>query len=292
MRTQHFNRKFSILAIAGLMAVLTSSCNVFDPLDSPSGAEQIKSAARACFDQGDFACASKYYSQVSATDESAAAELAFFKLDQAGVKMSSFLMAFGTGGKSVGGSITKLANTLAPIANETTRVAILDAYLNVNDIQTNELRGLIRFIAGSALVAEILAEDAGTDETLTSADLVKTASGCKTAAACAPSLPPFLQATPCDKPTGKKLVVGPTIADLDKMTVDTFKGTPTLNMIAATLSKIMTALNSELNSGGLLGTNSSDFASGILDQALSDDTTSTQDSPCFRFALISNGVGG
>ncbi|MGK5089277.1 hypothetical protein WDW86_17135 [Bdellovibrionota bacterium FG-2] len=280
------------MIIVGMAAL--PSCNVFDPLDSPSGTAQITSAARACFDKGDYECSSTLYKQIATTDEIAAAELAFQQLDQAGVTMGVFLSAFGLGGGSVGGSITKLANALAPTAGVLTRQAIFGAYLNVNNIRTKELRGLIRFITAAALISELLAEDAGVDEKLTTADLVTNFATCNaTATSCAGSL--YGIATACDKPAGKKLVAGPAISDLDSLTTEDLAGTPTLRMIAATLTKLTTALDDELSSGGLLGKNSSGFASDILDnldQTIPADPTGTLDAPCFRYALVNNGIGG
>jgi hypothetical protein len=73
----------SLGAIAWSAAALAalSGCNVFSVLDSPSGDAQLISAARACFDQGDFACARDNYSKLS--DSSAdirASEEAFLAL--------------------------------------------------------------------------------------------------------------------------------------------------------------------------------------------------------------------
>ena len=66
-----------LFVIAGLAIplVLQGCVNIFDPLDSPSGEAQLLSAARACFDDGDFACAREFYGKLG-SNEDAIAELA------------------------------------------------------------------------------------------------------------------------------------------------------------------------------------------------------------------------
>ncbi|MBI3534419.1 MAG: hypothetical protein HY072_02890, partial [Deltaproteobacteria bacterium] len=66
---------------------LVSCPNVFDPIDNPSGDAQLLSAARACFDKGDLACAKDNYGKITGTTDAeyAAAETAFTILEENGV---------------------------------------------------------------------------------------------------------------------------------------------------------------------------------------------------------------
>ena len=51
-KLDHSNYRQSV--ILGFIALLNSGCNLFGGIDTPSGDAQLLSAARACFDQGDF----------------------------------------------------------------------------------------------------------------------------------------------------------------------------------------------------------------------------------------------
>src|SRR3954469_7732827 len=95
------SRKLTVLSL--LMAtpamVATGCMNVFDPFDNPTTDTQLISAARACFDRGDIACAKENYEKLSANNaDIAASETAFAMLDENGAGMASFIQAFGSGG--------------------------------------------------------------------------------------------------------------------------------------------------------------------------------------------------
>lgn len=152
-------KKFVSLGLLLAMAALTTSCNIYGFMDSPSGDAQLESAARACFNQGDMTCARKYYAQLSTSEQdTAVSETALTYLTENGITMEAFTGAFvnGKGAEGVG----KLANDLVNGAGRTRRLALLAAYNGVNKITSVPLRAFIRFAVAISLSAEILAESA------------------------------------------------------------------------------------------------------------------------------------
>src|SRR5262245_33958624 len=101
-------------AWVGLIFFLFSGCfNLFSFIDSPQGDAQLISAARACFDRGDYPCALQYYQQVSASQaDTARSEEALIILAQNGVGMSAFISAYGNSSSSGGQFITRLAGKI------------------------------------------------------------------------------------------------------------------------------------------------------------------------------------
>ncbi len=176
------NLRSGMIAVAVATSAVILGCNIFDPLDNPSGDAQILSAARACFDQGDLACARENYLKLStAYSEIQAAELAFVTFEENGATMSAFMETISQGGS--GTALTSLAERMAP-GSEAKRLALTTAVKNaVAGITTNtELRGLVRFLGGVAVAAEVLAEEVGTSGTLlksalASANVIQDGSG-------------------------------------------------------------------------------------------------------------------
>src|SRR4051794_31520633 len=108
---------------------MLSGCNFFSPLDKPSGDEQLLAAARACFDHGDYECASKYYGELSSSaSDQAVSETAFELLAQSGATSSVFIKAVLDGDGNGGKIVTKLANSLISSAGQTSRLNIVHAY--------------------------------------------------------------------------------------------------------------------------------------------------------------------
>ena len=261
-------------------------CNVFDPLDSPSGDAQLLSAARACFDRGDMGCAREMYGKLSANQsEVAASELAFVMLDEAGLGMGEFMTALGNGQAAPG--LTKLAGHLSSSAGTVKRQAIYSAYLQINQIPTNrELRGLVRFVAGIGLAAEILAEQSGGDSILQKTDLTPTPTTCtlpvNLAAACAAGTAPS-----CDKPS-KVIIGGPSqnytipTAGLSPSTAQ-----PTWGQFKGAIDAVLLALNSELSSSGKFSSGTAGFAQVFA----ASPTTGVQGEECFQGLLLNQGVG-
>lgn len=262
--------------------VLNASCNMFDPVDKPDGDEQILSEARACFDQGDIECAKEMYSQLSsAKADVAGTELAFALLEGAGVTMSTFMQAIpsGQGGKGV----TKMAELLYPGSAEK-RGKIFEAYRAAASIQSQELRGLIRFLAAFALVAEILGEQAGSGG-LTKAHIVRDPTVCINATKA--SATACLTDPACSAPETSTLAAGAPYdfvnGNLSAMDLST--GNPTLGMIIGAMNAVNHAFQNELGASGKFKTGTGDFATTLL---ANDPVIQA---PCLRYALISNEVG-
>src|SRR4051812_4388213 len=84
-----------ILSIAG--------CNLFSPLDKPSGDPQILSAARACLDRADYGCALDFYEKLSAeSNDIKLVEEAYAILDQNGAGFGAYAVSFGANPKDIG----------------------------------------------------------------------------------------------------------------------------------------------------------------------------------------------
>ncbi len=261
-------------------------CNVYAPFDKPSGDAQLLSAARACFDRGDMGCAREMYGKLSANQsEVAASELAFVMLDEAGLGMGEFMTALGNGQAAPG--LTKLAGHLSSTAGTAKRQAIYSAYLQINQIPTNrELRGLVRFVAGIGLAAEILAEQSGGDAILQKTDLANAPATCNTtlvlAAACAAGTSPS-----CDK-TSKVIIGGPA----QNYTTPTAGlapsgAQPTWGQFKGAIDAVLLALNTELSSSGKFSSGTAGFAQVFA----ASTTTGTLGEECFQGLLLNQGVG-
>ncbi len=273
-----------------ILMILTG-CNPYSLVDKPSGDLQILSTARACFDQGDYECASKYYQQVSPHySDQANSETALMILAQNGLTAGVFVSAIIDGSKNGGTLITKLADALTYTANSTTRLAFFHAFLKVNLISEIHNRGLIRFITATGLMAEILAEDAGSPGKFTQADLVANPTICLS------TTDPTQQLTACKAPLGKKLTLGSSIPDLQKATdADIIgpSGNPTLYMINAAITQIIDSID-ELQTTGSLGSSSLNFANNTLAITLNtnwNSFTTLQQDAVYRAGLLGLGIG-
>ncbi|MEK6706024.1 MAG: hypothetical protein AABZ06_09560, partial [Bdellovibrionota bacterium] len=208
------NHKQKKLLLVGsiLAAFQFNACNIFDPVDNPSGDIQNLSAARACFDQGDFECATEHYGKLSSSySEIASSELAFKILDENGATMGAFMSSFGKGLSGLGPALTKLTSSLYSAggpAGVAKRLAIFNAFKQIDNIPNNiELRGMVRFVTATVMAAELLAEDASGDGVFRERDLVADPSVCEeqTTTDC---LSTSEGRTACAKPSGKNLVTG------------------------------------------------------------------------------------
>ena len=149
-----------VLAAAGL-----TSCNLYGGIDHPSGDLQLISAARAAFNQGDYATALSYYQQVSNnSSDIELSESAYVTYDQAGATMQAYASAFGNGKNSstntITSGLTTMANSiLAQGAGQTARVAIYNAFMGYKNITDNTgLSATVEFLGAIAFASEILAE--------------------------------------------------------------------------------------------------------------------------------------
>ncbi len=278
--------------IAGIIALssLFTGCNPYSVVDKPSGDIQTLSAARACFDQGDFTCSLNYYAQLSsAQSDQQNAETAFLLLAQNGAPITSYVNAVVNGSSSGGKLITLLSNSLTQTPSLTNRLAYFHAYQKNTAIIDTKSQGLVRFVASLALIAELLGEDASTSGNLLASDIVKNPTECLTNMNSNPiTFASLIPNTGCEKPTGKLLTTGSPLTSLDAITSDTsMSGTPTLYMIDAAINSAEAGLN-QMDTSGSLGSTTLSFTQKVLQAGLSGGSG---DSPFFRGTLILLGVG-
>ncbi len=263
------------------LSFLLVSCNLFDPIDSPSGDDQILSRARACFDQGDFDCAKKYYAMLESSSygDTALSEEAFSLLDQSGAGMGNFIFAFAKpdGGKS----LTKLATRLIEGGHGTAddRARIYQAYrLNLRITSGSQVQGLVQFVSAVALASQLLAEDsialglAAVTQTVVASD----ATACL-AADCT------LSPASCQVPGG--MAKGSTAFDFGSAGQTTLTETRTLKMLNEAITEVKAGLD-KLNASGSFGS-LGDFASGLSGAAID----ATANGECFRKEMINQGIG-
>jgi hypothetical protein len=270
----------SCLGLAGL----TTSCNVFDPFDSPTSDVQLLSAARACFDQGKFDCALEHYGKLSGSHaDIAAAEMAFMQLDQAGAGMGALMKAVGNGGSGGAASLSRMAGSLAPSAGEVKRQQILAAYLKAKNIQDPSLRGLVRFTSAFALAAEILGEETRGSAVFTQLNLVRNVDGCKAAPVISCNL-----TTDCTT-IDPVIQVDATMTAIDRTTAAAadFDSAPTWRMVHFAVSEIVFALESELAASGKFSSGLGSFSGNLLSEGASAFTVDG----CYRQLLLNTGVG-
>jgi hypothetical protein len=194
-----------------------------------------------------------------------------------------------SGGNS-GTLVTKLAGILRtnsatnPLVTSPypTRTAIFGAYQKSLKMSTGRSKGLIKFITATALMAELLAEDAtGIDTTnkvgiLQKSDIVSNPTTCVDTAGI----------TGCLAPTGATLSDGTSAIDLTTATTADLATPPNLQMILAASSEIQSGISMMTSTGGLASA-SATFASGILNQTIGTPAGS----PIFRYTLLTLGIG-
>ncbi len=262
---------------------LFSGCiNIFDPVDTPSGDEQVLAAARACFDDGDLDCAADFYKQLSNSFvDRKNTEEAFLILERAGIGMSFFIQAFGDGGGGRG--LGKLANLLSGNAAVVSRrTTIFEAFKKHDAIQDRNLRNFLKFVTALTFAAHILAEEhrADTTDGFTGADFVLTPAACKTidVASCAG------EAT-CGRPVASTLddTAAPATSDTEMTSSDTISGQRTLLMLHKALLAVDQAIR-QIGVGGKFSTSLGSFTGQI---AL---LSGISNSNCYRWLLASNGV--
>lgn len=257
--------------------ILFSGCNVFDPLDNPSGDEDLLSAARACLDQGDYECARRYYEQLSAdSNDSMHSELAFTTLDENAIGLSGILSALGGGNISGGKLFTLLANHIGTTASTEKRSALYGAFKRTQYINGSQMRGLVRFITSITLLSHLLAEVRGNGglATFDKGDIVSNEESCKNSAL-----------ANCSTNCSALLPAGTVISNAFE--TSNFTGSVNLSMISALVSQISTALNSELLASGKFSSGSLSFASQLSNPLYAPSTSPA----CFSYLLITNGLG-
>jgi hypothetical protein len=264
-----------------LFALCLTGCNPMSVVDTPSGDAQVLSAARGCFDQGDYVCATKYYGKLSpVAGDTANAESAFELIAQYGATSGIFIKAVLAGGTNGGKLITKLADTLSLNAGQTARLAIFHAYQKAPTISDTKTQGLVRFITALTLTAEILGEAAQTPGKFQTTDLVVAPATCSAASAV------FYMVAACNAPTGTKLITGTAAVSLPTATDAQVSGAPTLFLLNAALSEITNGLT-QMQASGSLNSASGGFSAATTAIALLVGT----DSPTYRGTLLSQGLG-
>jgi hypothetical protein len=245
-------RVFGGIAILGLALFGLTSCNLWGGIDKPSGDAQLLSAARAAFDNGDFAKALNYYQQLSASDNDVKlAESAFVNLASAGANIANFAGAFGNGKNiSVGPALATFAGEMLPFVGTANRTIIFNAfqsYQNINDIN---LRPLVQFMGSMAMAAIVLAEDIpASDNAYHIADVC-----------------PSTGTPPCGAGVlGVSQAAGATInggGTMTGATVAEFQGTASLSMFNAAMRDVLTAVNN-IGVSGSFGTGTSTLATTL-----------------------------
>ncbi|MBL7716653.1 MAG: hypothetical protein JNL01_14405 [Bdellovibrionales bacterium] len=277
--------RFKALSLSVWLGLATASCNIFAPFDAPSGDEQYLSAARACFDVGDYDCARDYYAKLTGTSyqDIRISETAFTIFDEEGADIGAVMGGSITGG-DYGKTFTVIANRMMNKGSgptEARRLKIFNAFRTAKDISSTQLQGLVRFMGAAALAAELLGEDAlNLGQTAVSqSTLVDTPASCTSAGnACAGALD-----ASCLK-TGTILVVGATI-DLWATVAPTMSGAPTLDMVSNAMSQVQAGL-SQIGVSGSYGSQLSAFGS-----ALTAFTIPAEGADCFRLTLLEQKVG-
>jgi hypothetical protein len=274
---------FSTLSIAltGL-----SSCNAFDPLDNPGSDPQYLSAARACFDKGDFACARENYSKLSSSyQDTVTAEESFISLDEEGASMGAIMEFVGNlSDKGTGEALTIFANRLAPGAGVNRRVAIWKAYSAAANggIKNADLKNFVIFVSSLSLAAEILAE--GSEGTSQVPYTYIVSPSCKSASVAACAITPG-----CDAPAGATLLRNSSNIDATTQPTNTQASTRQLyDAIYISLDAMTT-----LGAGGRFSSALNDFSSitqGLGSNSTTIGTTAAVDR-CFRQTLVNLGVG-
>lgn len=276
------------LAIAAFALV---GCNAMDFADPPSGDTQTLAYARACFDQGNYTCAAKYYAKLSsASSDKGASETAFMQLSQNGADVAFFMKALQeVGAGSPGKLVTYLSNNLGKSNNatQTNRLAFLHAYQVSATINDSKTKGLVQLVTALILISEILAENASTKGALLKKDLVTNPAVC---AAASYNNATLLTLAACSAPDSK-LRAGSSITNLDTATDSQFSGNTTLFMLNAAVVSVNSGLQSLQSTGGL-GSSTSDFVTKILTAVATTLTNSAfPDAPLYRLILIQQGIG-
>ncbi|HCM39629.1 MAG: hypothetical protein A2X97_13900 [Bdellovibrionales bacterium GWA1_52_35] len=285
-------RIFPLILIPALLLTAfgtLSGCNLFDPLDSPSGDAQLLSAARAFFDQGDFAQAAEMYAKLSGDKaDDVNADSAFRILDENGASMGQFMIAFGTGQGSMGTGFTKLADALISSngpAGKAKRLAILTAFQKTDLIQDPATRGMVRFATAAAMVAEILAEGASPTG-LVPNDIANIA------AICIDATPPGCAGNAACQGNLTKFVTGTSLARLPASgTTSMSDDSPSFYVMNAALSEIDFAFTNEIKVGGRLGGGLLTFLGMLNDIFRLGLETDPANASCARQSLLAQGIG-
>jgi hypothetical protein len=179
-------KKLSLVMTLACTVVLLTSCNLWSFMDSPSGDAQILSAARGCFDRGDYACATEYYQKLSSNaNDAKISETIFVELAQAGFLSVADLVSSLGNGRGGGNSIVTIANLLAARGATTgaNRTTIQAHFTSAGNITNANLRGYTKFMISLAMLSQTLASVVGADGQLTLSDM-SNSTACRTDGTC------------------------------------------------------------------------------------------------------------
>jgi hypothetical protein len=276
-------RSVKILTLFTLFLASTG-CNLFGFIDQPSGDQQLLAAARGCLDEGNFDCARDYYNQISSLyEDTKQSELSFTDLAEEGLTIGAFVEAFSTTQNSgTGATITVLANDLVPASGEALRTKFYDAWARQSLIGDADLQALVRFMASTALLASIYAEEASVAASTASfsvADYANTGT-CVLGLTCAVSFADCAPAAGSDFNN----FVGAGLVDMATAPRSAFVGTIDATMTFAVSKEISDALD-QLSAGGIFG-DASNFG-----DAFSVEPTDANTRNVFMCEVRQQGIG-
>lgn len=261
-----------VLSGAGL-----TSCNLFEPFDSPSSEARLRSQGRACLDSGDYACAREAFTKLQSSNaDQAQMGLAIAQIQELGAGFDEFAQAFGT--SPSGGGLSTLANRMISTGKlspgKAARLKMYEAYQRVGSISNASLRELLRFLTATALAAEILAEGSGSDRLFTATDLAVGGLNCQ-----------FNTCTndSCDTGTGD-LTTSSEAGNIKTTAPNT--DSPSLDQLYYAIEEAVLGLT---NLGA--GTSTTQNLQAILSTGNGIPSSGFAGARCFRATLIENGVG-
>ena len=257
-------------------------CNLFSPLDRPTGDDQLLSAARICLDQADYECARNYYSKLSLPlVDIQQSELAYATFNENGL---GFGVLAATLGKSPNGeSLTSLSNYLAQSASLPKRLAFYSAYKRSQEMtQGTFLQRFTQFLSATILASELLAEATGADLTLEATDIAQGGKSCD-ATTC-------LQNTAvCRGPVGSGIQVNTGVSNQDLLLTEPTNPVPSLLQIYIALNKAVEGLRTISAKAGTIQIFDAFLGQNSVPSVTDTDTSTSNQ--CFRAALIQQGVG-
>lgn len=172
-------------ALAGLLALTAGACNVLEPLDAPSGKDQVIEQARYEADNGDCVTARDRLSQLDLRDDDVLSTLGFARLCVAGATLSvigntvvNYTSSSGTDYTVVG----SLARALLPY-DAGKQLEIGYALEHFSSISNATDRAAAVLVGHISYLAIIVAKAAGAQTTLVRDD-ISTAANCTSIAAC------------------------------------------------------------------------------------------------------------
>ena len=236
-----------VFAIA-MTTVLTGCMNLYGAVDKPSGDPQLLSAARACFDRGDYVCAKEYYQQVSNSSADArTSELVLTTLAENNIfTMGDLITALGTGrgGKETFRTLSQTMAARGKLGAET-RQLISVQYQNASGIADPYLRAFTQFVSSTAMFSVVLGNAVAADGILTNTDLVVNPATCATVGG------GCTVAGSCAVGTGTDLTSTTTSASMS--VTANWSGPATLGQLIGAAVAAESTLNT-LNGGGSSGT--------------------------------------